>query len=172
MKKVLPILCILTACTTSYETNHYNMSKDSSETTTQTTTKKPELSYDVYENEVDAFVCDKSKKGDFTYCDVNGEKITGFVKAKGSYISYYENGEQLNGIIFYPSSDKVRNYFKKSSDGNRFTLITYYKDGSVLSKEVDDKENGKTTKTYRKGEEKKPYYDESQIDILINAFNS
>ncbi len=168
MKKLLPVLCILSACTSYETTNHYNMR----ETSDNKQTEKKEKVFDVYENEIDAFVCDKSKKGDFTYCDVNGEKITGFIKSKGSYISYYENGEQLNGIIFYPSSDKVRNYFKKSSDGNRFTLITYYKDGSVLSKEVDDKEKGKSTKTYRQGEEQKPYYDESQIDILINAFKN
>ncbi len=168
MKKLLPILCILTACTSHETTNNYNMNSN-----TQPSTQKEKVrNYKVYENEIDAFVCDKSKKGNFTYCDVEGTKITGFIKSKGSYISYYENGEQLNGIIFYPNTNKVRNYFKKSSDGNKFTLITYYKDGSVLSKEVDDKINGKIGKTYKQGEEQRPYYDESQINVLVEAFNS
>ncbi len=168
MKKILPILCVLSACTSYETTNHYNMQESSKKENTQ----QKERTYKVYENEVDAFVCDKTKKGDFRYCDVEGEKITGYIKSKGSYISYYENGEQLNGIIFYPSSDKVRNYFKKSSDGNKFTLITYYKDGSVLSKEVDDKTKGKTEQVYKQGEQQKPYYDESQINVLVEAFNS
>ena len=168
MKKILPVLCILTACSSYETTNNYNMHSQSPSKPEQ---KQKNVDYKVYENEVDAFLCDKTKKGNFTYCDVEGAKITGFIKSKGSYISYYENGEQLNGIIFYPNTNKVRNYFKKSSDGNKFTLITYYKDGSVLSKEVDDKRTGKTQNTYRQGEEKKPYYDESQINILIDAFN-
>ena len=165
MKKILPILCLLAACSSTETTNNYNITNEHSK-------EKAQKTFKVYENEVDAFVCDKSKKGNFTYCDVNGEKITGYVKASGSYISYYENGEQLNGIIFYPSSKKVKNYFKKSTDGNKFTLITYYKDGSVLSKETDDKVNGRSSTVYKQGEEQKPYYDESQINILIDAFNS
>ena len=170
MKKVLPILCALVACTSNETTTTYNMN---SQPHNQPTQQKPKnTTYKVYENEIDAFVCDKSKKGNFSYCDVNGEKITGFVKSRGSYISYYEDGEQLNGIIFYPSSNQVRNYFKKSADGNKFTLITYYKDGSVQSKETDDKINGKSEQSYNPGEEKKPYYDESQINILVEAFNS
>ncbi|MCR5506974.1 MAG: hypothetical protein K6F04_03955 [bacterium] len=168
MKKLLPILCVLTACSSTETTNNYNMNQ----TPKHSDKKETSRTYKVYENEVDAFVCDKSKKGNFTYCDVNGEKITGYIKSSGSYISYYENGEQLNGIIFYPSSNQVRNYFKKSADGNKFTLITYYKDGSILSKETDDKIKGRTSTTYKQGEEKKPYYDESQINILVEAFNS
>ena len=167
MKKILPILCVLAACTSNETTNTYNMGSQ-----TEQTKKTSNTDYKVYENEIDAFVCNKSAKGDFSYCDVNGEKITGFVRSRGNYISYYENGEQVNGIIFYPSSNQVRNYFKKSADGNKFTLITYYKDGSVLSQETDDKINGKTEKRYNQGEEQKPYYDESQINILVEAFNN
>ena len=166
MKKALPILCVLAACSSTETTNNYHMNNTSDSKPQKTQT------YKVYENEVDAFICDKTSKGNFKYCDVNGEKITGYIKSSGSYISYYENGEQLNGIIFYPSSKQVRNYFKKSSDGNKFTLVTYYRDGSVLSKEIDDKTKGKTERTYKQGEEKKPYYDESQINVLIEAFNS
>ncbi len=159
MKKILPILCILAACAS-------NDTQPTSNNMNNTSSTEPV--YTIYQREVDAFLCSKSTKGNFTYCDLEGQEITGFMKSKDNYIAYYENGEQINGIILSPDKKRVDTYFKKSKDGNKFTVIKYYEDGSILSKEVDDKKTGQTKKTYKKGEKFNKYEDIEQINMLIS----
>lgn len=169
MKKLLPLLCIVAACSNnSYSTTTTTRSK----TTTQTTTSSTAPTYTVYQHEVDAMVCDTAKKGDFTYCDLKGREITGVIKSKGNYIAYYENGELVNGINLYPDGKTVKTYFKQNPDRNVFTTINYYTDGSIASKEENDKRTGTTAKTYKQGEKFNKYYDQEQINILLEAVNN
>ena len=168
MKKILPLLCILAACSNAHTTTTTTRTK----TTTKTTTSANAPEYTVYQQEVDAVVCDTSKKGDFTYCDLKGREITGIVKSKGNYISYYDNGELVNGIILYPDGKNVKHYFTQNKEGDIFTTITYYTDGSIASKEVNNKNSGTTTQRYNQGEKFNKYYDQEQVNILLEAVNS
>lgn len=165
MKKLLPILCVLSACSMS----------NSSTSTKQKETNNAKQStpmYTVYEYETDAVICDKSKKGNFTYCDLEGDKITGFMKSGNNMVSYYENGDQMNGIIVTPDGKNVKTFFKKNKADDVFTVINYYADGSIKSKEITDKKKGKKEKQFNQGTKFNKYYDQGQINALIEVYNN
>ena len=127
----------------------------------------------MYKYEVDAVICDKSKKGDYTLCDVDGKTITGFVKAEGTRtVAYYENGEQMNGIVLAEDNKTPKTFFKRNSTGEISTVINYYNDGSIRSKEVTNKQVGSTDRNFEKGDKSNRYYDQSQINTLVDVYNN
>ncbi len=130
-KQLLTILFLITACSSN--------SQNSDSTPIQ-----------VYEEKVSAFICDTSKKGDFTYCDVKGEEITGIVKFSNGHYTYYEEGEEIDGVIFYPNNN-IQTYHLKQGD-ERYTTINYYMDGSIASIDIEDKKQGHKKEKYKRGQ--------------------
>ena len=120
------------------------------EGSTKTTTKSVRRPMKIYEEKITAVQCDPSVKGDFTYCDLKGEEITGIVKFEnGSYV-YYENGAEVDGVAVYPNK-QVRTYHNRSKDDKTYTIVNYYSDGSIASIDIADKEKGRESAQYTKG---------------------
>ena len=120
------------------------------EGSTKTTTKSVRRPMKIYEEKITAVQCDPSVKGDFTYCDLKGEEITGIVKFEnGSYV-YYENGAEVDGVAVYPNK-QVRTYHNRSRDDKTYTIVNYYSDGSIASIDIADKEKGRESAQYTKG---------------------
>ena len=166
-------LSIIPACSSdSSMENNTDTSMSTKEQNETTTMQNESPVYGVYKYEVDAVICDKSKKGDYTLCDLKGRTVTGFVKSEGSRtIAYYENGEQMNGIVLDADNKTPKTFFKRNDAGNISTVVNYYSDGSIKSKEVTNTQVGSTDKNYKKGNENNPYYDQSQINMLIDVYN-
>lgn len=139
-KELLSILFILAGCSSNNTGNEMGVSQ----------TNNTNGTIAVYEEKVSAFICDDSKKGDFTYCDIKGEEITGIVKSDNGHYTYYEEGEEIDGVIFYPDN-KVRTYHVKEGE-ERYTTINYYGDGSIASIDIEDKIEGHQKERYKKGQ--------------------
>ncbi len=160
MKRFLPLFLIIAACSSSKP----------AEVKQELPTKQPERpTYRIYQYEQDAFVCDKSKKGNFTYCDAEGEVITGIINNRNNTIAIYENGIEVSGLTLYPKTKLIKNYYKQSPDQEYYTTFYYYQDGSIASKEIESKTKGMKTKIYNQGEKYNSPEDEEQILILIDA---
>ena len=165
----LSVLAIITACSSNSDKSDAMMNSQNNAPTMATETP----TYSVYKYEVDAMICDKTKKGDYTLCDLNGENITGFVKSEGTKtIAYYENGEQMNGIVLAEDNKTPKTFFKRNNAGNISTVINYYRDGSIKTKEVSNTQVGSTDSNYKMGNENNPYYDQSQINMLVDVYNN
>ena len=175
-KKIIQysLLTLLFACSGNVEESSYMVNNTMNEKTDAYAPTSPSSDYKVYTYEEDAVICDKSKKGEYTICDVEGNTISGFVKSLPSNtIAYYENGEQMNGIILMPNNSKMpKTFFKRNGKGDISTIIQYYDDGSIMSKEVSNKNNGITRKKYEKGMKNNKYYDQAQIDTLVEIYNN
>lgn len=166
MKKLLIILSLLTAC-----------AMNTTDTTTHTThTKHPinENEIMTYEYNITAFACDNVKQSDITFCDIDGEKLTGVVEFEnGSYI-YYEDGDEVDGVVIYPNKE-IKNYYKHHKGNKSFTKVNYYDDGSIESIQKQDSHGGSYTANYSKGKRFDLKKDQKEIDkfgIIIQSEQS
>lgn len=153
--KTLALVLLATAACTNTKTTQTTTTTTTTTTSslnenTKTTTKSVMRPMRIYEEQITAVQCDPSVKGDFTYCDLKGEEITGIVKFRnGSYV-YYEKGAEVDGVAVYPNK-KVRTYHNRSKDDKTYTIVNYYSDGSISSIDIADKEKGRESAQYTKG---------------------
>ena len=160
-KQALVLLLLLGACSSDSSHNMHNTNHSHKPMPTQS--KKQPMK--IYDEKITAFSCDKSKKGDFTYCDIKGEEITGIVKFEnGSYV-YYEDGQEVDGVAIYPNN-QVRTYHKRSKDDKVYTIVNYYADGSIASIDIANKDTGRESAQYTKG----IVYNAPQQQIEIDKF--
>lgn len=168
-KKVIALLLLLTACSSNENTTPSNAMNKNSNNAQQT--KQITKPMKVYDEKITAFICDTSKKGDFTYCDVKGEEITGIVRFEnGSYV-YYEDGAEVDGVAIYPNN-QVRTYHKRSKDDKVYTIVNYYADGSIASIDIANKETGRESAQYTKGTVYNAPQQQMQLDKFTEVVES